>query len=68
MAHFLVMGYWGCAAGWGHMFTTELSTFQAILKGLLEWLARFRNFESNKFICPKVTKMGSIIGHKMDQK
>ena len=32
-AYFLVMGYWGCATGWGHIFTTLLtimgSSFQA---------------------------------------
>ena len=39
--HSLVMGYWGCAAGWGRIFTTRLtimgSPFQAFSIELLEW-------------------------------
>ena len=39
--HSLVMGYWGCAAVWGHIFTTRLtimeSPFQAFSIELLEW-------------------------------
>ena len=39
--HSLVMGYWGCAAGWGRIFTTQLtimwSPFQAFSIELLEW-------------------------------
>ena len=39
-SHFLVMGYWGCAAEWGHIFTIELtvigSPFQVFLIELLE--------------------------------
>ena len=71
--HSLVMGYWGCAAGWGHIFTTRLtimgSPIQAFSIELLEWgVALFRDFESKKIICPKVTKMGFIIGRKIDQK
>ena len=31
-------------------------------------VAFFRHFASKKIICPKVTKMGFIIGHKIDQK
>ena len=27
----------------------------------------FRAFETKKIICPKVTKMGFIIGHKINQ-
>ena len=58
-----MMGYWGCAAGWGRIFTTQLtimgSPFQAFSIELLEWVALFRDFG---------TKMGFIIGHKIDQK
>ena len=39
--HSPVMGYWGCAAGWGRIFTTRLtiigSPFQAFSIELLEW-------------------------------
>ena len=66
------MGYWGCAAGLGRIFTTGLtimgSPFQAFSIELLEWVALFRDFEDNKIIFPKVTKMGSIIGHRIDLK
>ena len=44
------------------------SPFQAFSIELLEWGRTFRDFESKKIICPKVTKMGFIIGHKIDQK
>ena len=41
----LVMGYWGCAAGWGRIFTTRLtitgSPFQAFSIELLEWGSTF---------------------------
>ena len=64
----LIMSYWGCAAGWGRIFTTRLtimaSSFQAFSIELLEW--GFRDFESKKIICPKVTKIGPITGHKVD--
>ena len=39
--HSLVMGYWGCAAEWGRIFTTRLTImelpFQAFSIELLEW-------------------------------
>ena len=39
--HFLVMGYWGCASGCGHIFATGLtivgSPFQTFSVELLEW-------------------------------
>ena len=38
---FLVIVYWGCAAGWGHIFTSSLtitgSPYQAFLTELPEW-------------------------------
>ena len=61
--HSLVMGYWGFAAGQGCIFTTRLTTmgspFQAFSIELLvrNGVALFRDFESKKIICPKVTNM-----------
>ena len=64
-----VMGYWGSATGWGSMFTTLMgSSFQAFAIELLEWGHMFSGLESMKVICLKVTKMGFIIGHKIDPK
>ena len=52
----------------GGIFTTVLnimgSPFQAFSKDFVEWVALFWDFGR----CPKVTKMGSIIGHGIDQK
>ena len=43
--HFLIMGYWGCAAGWGHIFTAELtimgSPFQAFLIEFTKMVSHF---------------------------
>ena len=43
--HSLVMGYWGCAAGWGRIFMARLtimgSPFQAFSIELLEWCHTF---------------------------
>ena len=47
--HFLVIGYWGCAAGWGGIFTAGLtimeSPFQAFsIEFILEWGRTFLGF------------------------
>ena len=51
--YFLVKGYWGCAAGWGRIFTTGLTIME-----LLEWGRTFsgkkvlvsRDFHSRWFL------------------
>ena len=42
------------------------SSFQAFLTELREWVALFRDCESKKIVCTKVTKIGSIISHEID--
>ena len=42
--YFLVKGYWGCAAGWGRIFTTGLTNGVTVLVELLEWSLTFRDF------------------------
>ena len=32
--YFLVKGYWGCAAGWGRIFTTGLIIMDCIFSGV----------------------------------
>ena len=68
----LVMGYWGCAAGWGPIFITQLtimgSFFEAFSIELLEWGPLFQEFESKEIICPIVTKMRFTNGCKNDLK
>ena len=58
MEHFLVMGYRGCSSGWGRSFTTGLTIMGS----------PFQDSKIKKIIYPKVTKMGSTIGQKVDQK
>ena len=58
------------AAGLGCIFTTQLtimgSSFQVFSIELLEWGRNFWGLESKKIICPKVTKIGSLISYKID--
>ena len=66
----LVMGYWGCAAGWGRIFTTRLTkigfAFSSIFNGVNRmWPHFFWEFKNREIICPKLTKIGFIIGHKI---
>ena len=65
-------GLLGCAAVWGRISTTRLNitglSFQAFSIELLQWGLTFSGLEIKKNICLKVTKMGSIIGNKTDQK
>ena len=44
------------------------SPFQEFPIDLLEWGRTFWDFKIRKIICPKVNKMGSLIGHKIEQK
>ena len=42
---FLVRDYWGCAAGWGRIFTTGLTeNGVTFLVELLEWGRKFSEF------------------------
>ena len=43
--YFLIRGYKrGCAAGWGHIFTTGLTIMGSFLIELLEWGRTFSHF------------------------
>ena len=42
--YFLVKDYWGCAAGWGHIFTTGLTIMGFFKVELLEWGRKFSGF------------------------
>ena len=37
---FLVMGYWGCAAGWGCIFTTGLTIMGSTFLGIFNRVTR----------------------------
>ena len=44
--YFLVKDYWGCATGWGHIFTTRLTIMglHYFLVELLEWGRKLSGF------------------------
>ena len=47
--YFLVKYYWGCAAGWGRIFTTGLTIIGfTILVELLKWGRKFSGFSGEE--------------------
>ena len=57
--YFLIRGYWGCAAGWGRVFTAGLT-----IMGLHFWssylngIAHFRDFWDKKILVSKDLNIG----------
>ena len=47
--YFLVIGYWGCAAGWGHIFTAGLT--------IMNGIAHFRDLGDQKIQVGRDLKM-----------
>ena len=64
LGHFLLMKFWGCAAGWGHISMNQLTImgnpFQAFSIKLLEWGRTFLGLWELENYLPKSGKDGGL--------